>query len=178
MLEGSDHVLFVLCLVIGAARLGSLVWRVTGFTAGHTLTLIAGFLGWVPGGPWFVPAVETGIALSIIYAAIIALLDRESRSTFVVTPAIGLLHGLGFSFVLHEILRVDSPNLWQSLMSFNVGVEVGQLAIVLIVWPAFWLLRRHSELLVNKARWVVALPCIVFASLWSAERAVQLASAL
>ena len=178
ILEGTDHVLFVLCLVIGASRLSSLLWRVTGFTVGHTVTLIAGFFGWVPGGAWFVPAVETGIALSIVYAAAIALSNRESRSAYLITPLIGLLHGLGFSFVLHEILRVDSPNLWQSLLSFNLGVEVGQLAIVLIVWPVFWLLARRREQLAATARWVVALPCIVVASLWTVERVTLLVDAI
>ena len=66
ILEGLDHVLFVVCLIIGAATLKSLLWRVTGFTLGHSVTLALGFFGFVPSGAWFVPAVETGIALSII----------------------------------------------------------------------------------------------------------------
>jgi hypothetical protein len=61
ILGGMDHVLFVLCLVLGATRLKSLAWRITGFTIGHSLTLSIGFFGIVPSGAWFVPAVETGI---------------------------------------------------------------------------------------------------------------------
>ena len=96
-----------------------LVYRVSGFTIGHTITLVGGFFGYAPSGAWFIPAVELGIALSIIYAAITAVTNRGEISSFLITTCIGLLHGLGFSFVLHEILKVDSPNLWVSLISFN-----------------------------------------------------------
>ena len=58
ILEGLDHVLFVLCLVLGAATLGTLAWRVTGFTIGHSVTLTLGFFGYVPAGAWFIPFVE------------------------------------------------------------------------------------------------------------------------
>ena len=172
ILSGYDHVLFVLCIAIGAAGFGNLLWRVTGFTLGHTVTLILGFFGYVPQGAWFVPAVELGIALSIIYAAAVAVLQRPGAGTIAVTSGIGLLHGLGFSFVLHEILRLDSPNLWQSLISFNVGVELGQVAIVAVVFPVFWWLARRGEAVVAAARWAVALPCMVVAGVWVAERAI------
>lgn len=175
ILEGLDHVLFVVCLVIGAASLRSLLWRVTGFTLGHSVTLAAGFFGFVPSGAWFVPAVETGIALSIIYAGAIAIRPLAVRgnnewSTFVVTCFIGLLHGLGFSFVLQNILQVTSPNIWQSLLAFNVGVEFGQLAIVLAVWPVFRLLRHTNFAVWRVARIGTAAGCIVVAAMWTVER--------
>ena len=175
ILEGLDHVLFVLCLVLGAAGLRSLVWRVTGFTIGHSVTLSVGFFGFVPSGAWFIPAVETGIALSILYAAAIAVLARRDgkRSetvTFLVTMAIGLLHGLGFSFVLQEILKVDSPNIWQSLLAFNAGVEVGQLLIIGIAWPLFRLVERFSQGVWRTGRWSVAACCAAIAAIWIVER--------
>ena len=178
ILEGTDHVLFVVCLTIGAVGLGNLLWRVTGFTLGHTVTLIMGFLGYVPTGAWFIPAVEMGIALSIIYAAVIAVLRAPGAGTIAVTAAIGLLHGLGFSFVLQEILRVDAPNLWQSLVAFNVGVELGQIAIVALIWPIMWYLARKGPKPVQVARWAAALPCMVVAGVWTGERGLQLLSAL
>ena len=178
ILEGLDHVLFVLCLIIGAVSIGDLLLRVTGFTVGHTITLIAGFVGFAPQGAWFVPAVETGIALSIIYAAIIAVSGKTKAATLWITGAIGLLHGLGFAFVLHEILRIDAPNLWQSLLSFNLGVEIGQLAIVVLIWPLFWLLGRRSERWRQAGQWAVALPCIVIATYWASQRALLLAQTL
>ncbi|HBF61474.1 MAG TPA: hypothetical protein DDW48_08660, partial [Methyloceanibacter sp.] len=134
-----------------------------------------GFLGYVPTGAWFIPTVELGIALSIIYAAAVAILTEEGhpareRTMFFVTFAIGMVHGLGFSFVLHEILKIDSPNLWQSLLSFNVGVEIGQLAIVLVAWPALLLLRRLNVTAWHYSRLALALACIVIAGYWTYER--------
>ena len=175
ILSGWDHVLFVLCLALGATRLHSLVWRATGFTLGHSVTLIAGFFGFVPSGEWFIPAVETGIALSIIYAAIIALSphrasSRNERALFVITTAIGLLHGLGFSFVLHEILQINSPNIWQSLLAFNLGVELGQLLIIIAVWPLFRIVRFAGESAWRIGRWGVATSCSIIALFWVGQR--------
>ncbi len=178
ILEGLDHVLFVLCLTIGAFTLGQLLWRVTGFSIGHTITLIAGFFGYVPSGAWFIPAVETGIALSIIYAAAIALANKPVGATVVVTVLIGLLHGLGFSFVLHEILQINAPNLWQSLLAFNVGIELGQLAIVVLVYPLLWLIARANPKWATMSRWAIALPCILIAAVWTGERVLLLLQTL
>ncbi len=178
ILEGLDHLLFVLCMTIGASTLRDLLWRVTGFTVGHTLTLVLGFLGYAPSAAWFIPGVEMAIALSIIYAAIIAVSERSGTSALLVTTAIGLVHGLGFSFFLHEILRVDSPNLWQSLLSFNIGVEVGQLAIVVVVWPLLRWSAHKSERLATAIRWSIAIPCIGVASFWLTERATALLESL
>jgi hypothetical protein len=183
ILDGWDHVLFVLCLALGAVRFSSLLWRATGFTIGHSVTLAAGFFGFVPSGNWFVPAVEMGIALSIIYAAVFAVSDRgrDSRSEttmFLITTTIGLLHGLGFSFVLHEILRVDSPNIWQSLLAFNLGVEIGQVLIILAAWPLFRLVARWNDRAWAVGRWGVAVPCVAVAAVWTAQRALMVIRAL
>lgn len=181
ILEGLDHVLFVVCLVLGTTSLHSLLWRITGFTIGHSVTLALGFFGFVPKGAWFVPAVETGIALSIVYAAIIALRPRHVEShaqqvqMFLVTLSLGLLHGLGFSFVLQEILQVTSPNIWQSLLAFNVGVELGQVFLVLLIWPALWMLGRQTTALDRLTRQVAASGCIAIALYWTVERTAQIA---
>ncbi|MEM6577585.1 MAG: HupE/UreJ family protein [Pseudomonadota bacterium] len=183
ILEGIDHVLFVACLVIGAPALRDLLWRVTGFTVGHSVTLSLGFFGFVPSGAWFIPTVETGIALSIIYAALIALrgtkVSREAnRRVFVVTVAIGLLHGLGFSFVLQEILQVTSPNIWQSLLAFNIGVEIGQVAIVLLIWPLLHFIGRISPYGQRYAKATMAITCCAIAAWWTFERTKEVLSVL
>ncbi|WP_170533631.1 HupE/UreJ family protein [Ruegeria atlantica] len=175
ILEGIDHVLFVVCLVIGAPELRALLWRVTGFTVGHSVTLSLGFFGYVPSGAWFVPLVETGIALSIIYAAVLAIKREDSgpnanRKVFVVTVLMGLLHGLGFSFVLHEILQVTSPNIWQSLLAFNIGVEVGQVAIVLVTWPLLNSISKFGPTPEFTLRVSIAIGCGAVASWWTFER--------
>jgi hypothetical protein len=179
ILEGLDHVLFVICLVLGAMRLKPLLWRVTGFTIGHSITLSIGFFGFVPTVAWFVPAVEMGIALSIIYIATVAVLpdfmsgwkQKKNEWTVVgVTGLIGLLHGLGFSFVLQNILQVTSPNIWQSLVAFNVGVELGQLLIVIVAVFVFYLISLLGENVTKINRTIVAGLCAAIASYWVIER--------
>ncbi|TQV83884.1 HupE/UreJ family protein [Denitrobaculum tricleocarpae] len=178
ILEGADHVLFVICLVLGARLIKDLLWRITGFTLGHSVTLALGFFGFVPQAAWFVPLVEIGIALSIVYAAIIAIGEKQFKSTILVTTLIGLLHGLGFSFVLREILKLDAPNIWQSLLAFNLGVEIGQVAIALVIWPSLWALARYLPAKVHMVRFGLALPCIGFAAIWIGERTVLFFGAL
>ena len=178
ILEGLDHVLFVICLTLGATTLKSLLGRATGFTIGHSLTLSLGFFGFIPTGAWFIPSIELGIALSIIFAALVAVRQRPSqtspeRTIFIITAAIGTLHGLGFSFVLQEILQVDSPNIWQSLLSFNVGVELGQVLIIAACWPLFRLMYRLKEPNLILARWTVAAPCIGVAVYWTIMRTMM-----
>jgi hypothetical protein len=177
ILEGLDHVLFVICLALGATSFRSLFARTTGFTIGHSVTLSLGFFGLVPSGVWFIPTIELGIALSIILAALAAVRQTNEhqpseRTMFAVTAGIGTLHGLGFSFVLHKILQVDSPNIWQSLLSFNVGVEFGQVLIILGCWPLFRLLSRWGERGWQVIRWGVAAPCIAVAGFWTIQRAM------
>jgi len=177
ILDGLDHVLFVICLALGAASFKSLFARTTGFTIGHSVTLSLGFFGFVPSGAWFIPTIELGIALSIIFAALVAVRQTNGhqppeRTMFAVTAGIGTLHGLGFSFVLHRILQVDSPNIWQSLLSFNVGVEIGQVLIILACWPAFRFLSRLGDRGWLVARWGVAAPCIAIAAFWTVQRAM------
>ncbi|MFO1067721.1 MAG: HupE/UreJ family protein [Geminicoccaceae bacterium] len=178
ILEGADHLLFVLCLTLGATSLAALVWRVSAFTLGHSVTLVAGALGWVPQVPWFIPAIETGIALSIIYAALAAALRFGERLTLLVVALIGLLHGFGFSFVLQEILQPDAPHLVLSLAAFNLGVELGQLAVVALLWPLLVLARRRSGAAEPWWRGAVAATAAMIALAWVAQRAPVLWASL
>ena len=177
IIEGVDHILFIVCLTIGAASLGNLVWRITGFTLGHSASIIGGFFGFIPPGSWFIPAVETAIALSIIYVAVIALLQRQVRSVLGVTAAIGVMHGYGFSFGLSTILGNDAANLWVSLAAFNVGVEIGQLAIVLVVWTIYVVALRIVKHRQTYVRGVVAVPAIGIATVWVVQRLTRLVQA-
>jgi len=180
ILDGNDHILFVVCLVLGSLSLSRLLWRVTGFTFGHSITLSLGFFGFVPSGAWFIPAVETGIALSIIYIAVMALLpdftssykrEKSEVGVVVVTAFIGMLHGLGFSFLLHNILNVSSPNIWQSLLAFNVGVEVGQLFIVLCTLALLYIVAKIGSKTEKATRYILAIGSILIALVWTFQRA-------
>lgn len=167
---GPDHLLFVLCLALGAASLGALAWRVTGFTLGHCVTLVAGFFGYVPQAPWFVPAVEAAIAASIVLAAVAALRKAGRGPMLALTSVIGLVHGLGFSFALREMLQLDGPHLAMSLGAFNLGIEIGQIVFAAAVWGLM------AGFAVRGARWQpalrasLALSCIAIGSLWIVER--------
>lgn len=179
ILEGLDHVLFVVCLVLGAMHLRPLFWRVTGFTIGHSITLSLGFFGFVPTAAWFVPAVETGLAMSIIYVAAVAVLpefkpgyqqDKSEWSIVGVTALIGLLDGLDFSFVLQNILQVTSPNIWQSLLAFNLGVELGQVLIVIVASLVFYLIGLLGERAKKLNYYLVAGTCAAISFYWVVER--------
>jgi len=170
ILLGPDHVLFVICITLGAASLVRLLWTVTGFTLGHSVTLITGFLGFVPSAPWFVPAVEAGIAMSILLAALLALRGKGRGPGPWLTFGLGLLHGLGFSFVLAEILGPDAPDLVASLLFFNVGVELGQVAIVGAMFAVLAALARLGDRPAALARTGIAACSIGIAVVWTAER--------
>ncbi|WP_415407953.1 HupE/UreJ family protein [Sulfurovum sp. CS9] len=187
ILDGTDHVLFVICLVLGSLSITRLLWRVTGFTLGHSVTLSLGFFGFVPSSAWFIPAVETGIAISIVYIAAVALLpdfidsfkkEKSEASVVIITTLIGMLHGLGFSFVLQHILNVTSPNIWQSLLAFNIGVEIGQLFIVLVTLILLYLVAKTGSKAEKVTRYALAMGSIVIAIIWTVERGSSIVSAL
>lgn len=143
ILDGIDHLLFLLCLVIPFRQFKQLIIVVTAFTVAHSITLIASALGAAPGALWFPPLIETGIAVSIVYMAlenIVGVTNLQRR--WMLTFAFGLVHGFGFSFVLHETLQFAGSHLLLSLVSFNVGVEIGQLVVLVVLIPALNLLFR------------------------------------
>ncbi|WP_444884201.1 HupE/UreJ family protein [Microbulbifer sp. PSTR4-B] len=184
IIQGLDHVLFVLCLSLGALALPLLFWRVTAFTIGHSITLSVGFFGFIPNTVWFVPLIETGIAISIIYIAWLSMRQKSitsistERTIFLTSLMLGLLHGLGFSFVLHEILNINSPNIWQSLLAFNLGVEAGQILIILAIWPLLYLARLRQKNWESNLRYTIATICCAIALLWTFERGYELVNVI
>lgn len=156
---GYDHLAFLFGLLIIAAAVGAgpptsgppagggmrrglgYVMRiVTAFTIAHSVTLCASALGWVA-----LPSrlVESFIAVSIGYVALENILRPEPRHRFLLTFSFGLMHGFGFASVLKEVGLPKAGLLW-SLLSFNLGVELGQLAVVVLGFPVLFLLARHS----------------------------------
>jgi len=142
ILSGVDHLLFLLCLVIPLRRVRTLVLVVTSFTVAHSITLFASAYEMAPGGLWFPPLVETLIAMSIVYMAIENIVGARIGRRWIITFAFGLVHGFGFSFALRETLQFAGSHLLLSLVSFNVGVELGQLLVLAAVVPALNLLFR------------------------------------
>jgi len=142
ILEGTDHLLFVLCLVIPFRRFRQLVWVVTSFTVAHSITLIASAYNLGPDSLWFPPLIETLIAISILYMAIENVLGSSVARRWVVTFAFGLVHGFAFSYALRESLQFAGSHLLTSLLAFNVGIELGQLLVLAVLVPALELLFR------------------------------------
>jgi hypothetical protein len=144
ILVGTDHLLFLLCLVLPFRQFRSLLLVVTAFTVAHSVTLIAAASGWVPDGQWFAPFVETLIAASIIWMALENIVGASSlHRRWVLTALFGLVHGFGFAFVLGDSLQFGGAHVVTSLIAFNVGVELGQIGVLLVLLPALWALFRY-----------------------------------
>ena len=169
ILQGIDHQLFLVCLVLGASSLGALAWRITGFTVGHSITLAIGFFGLAPKPAWFEPGIEAAIAASIVLAGASSLLGRGGQMLVLATLGIGLVHGFGFSFSLRDLLAADGPNVVPSLAGFNVGVELGQLLIGLSVYGLFHWLRRFKRI-DRPARVCVVAVAMAVATFWVVDR--------
>ena len=140
ILDGIDHLLFLFCLVIPFRRLRPLAAVVTAFTVAHSITLIASAFDMAPSALWFPPLIETLIAASIVYMAIENITGAHLGRRWVVTFGFGLVHGFGFSFALRESLQFAGSHLLTSLLAFNLGVELGQLLVLVVMLPALALL--------------------------------------
>jgi hydrogenase/urease accessory protein HupE len=176
ILLGWDHLLFVLALVLLVGWGRSLVWTITAFTAGHSVTLALASLGvvHVPQAP-----IEAAIALSIFFLAVELISARQGKRTltqrapWAVAAGFGLLHGLGFAGALAEV-GLPTAEIPLALFSFNVGIELGQLAFVGAVLLAGAGLRKIP---VVWPRWAQAVPAYgigTMAAFWFLQRAVSL----
>jgi hypothetical protein len=171
---GADHLLFVLGLLLLLPAARSLALAITGFTLGHSVTLSLAALGYasLPSGP-----IEVCIALSVLALAL--ELTRERRATILrrfpwaAAAAFGLLHGLGFAGALRDV-GLPSSEVPLALLSFNGGIEIGQLAFV---GALLAVARAFARLPLRLPRWSPQLPAYAMGSLavfWSLQRAAAL----
>jgi hydrogenase/urease accessory protein HupE len=169
ILEGIDHVLFVIALLLAGPRWKQLLAIVTAFTIGHSVTLALSAMRWftLPAKP-----IEAIIALSILYIAIENFLlhqkQEEPKHRYLVTLLFGLIHGFGFSYVLRDQIGLPQNALVPALASFNVGVELGQLAILALVVPLWSWVRKQS--MYEKAFLVANSAIGAMALVWLIER--------
>jgi hydrogenase/urease accessory protein HupE len=164
ILTGVDHLLFVIGLLFLVGFNRRLLWTITAFTAAHSLTLACSALGWLVLRP---PPVEASIALSIVLVAAEALHQRQTlarRWPALLAFLFGLVHGLGFAGALKEIGLPDN-HLLVALLTFNVGVEVGQLMTVGAAWLLWRLCARWPRL--ARARTVLLYGIGSVAAYWS-----------
>ncbi len=176
ILTGPDHLLFLfgLLLLVGGAR--PLIWTITAFTLGHSITLALAILGFVN---FPVRPLEVAIALSVFVLAVELARGETAQPTlmrrfpWVMALLFGLLHGLGFAGALREV-GLPAAEIPLALLSFNLGIELGQLLFVFATLGLRWLLRvRLSPL----PTWTEQLPVYAMGSLaafWCFERAAAL----
>ena len=145
ILDGTDHLLFLFCLVIPFRRFRGLIPVVTAFTIAHSITLIASAYNFAPNASWFPPLIETLIAVSIVYMALENIVGGATVTRrWMIAFGFGLVHGFGFSFALRQTLQLAGAHMLTSLLSFNVGVELGQLLVLALLIPALELLFRYA----------------------------------
>jgi hypothetical protein len=145
ILDGADHLLFVICLLIPFRRLRPLIAIITSFTVAHSITLIASTFGLVPNVLWFPSLIEMLIAASIVYMAIENIVGSKWQRRWLIAFGFGLVHGFGFSFALTETLQFAGGHVLTSLLAFNLGVEIGQLMIILLAVPVLNFLFRKPH---------------------------------
>ncbi len=166
--EGFDHMLFLITLLIPALFRRAFVETlkfITAFTVAHSLTLVLVTLG-----AFSLPSrlVESAIALSIIVTALNNVRPLFGEKSWLIAAGFGLLHGCGFASVLSD-LGLTKATLLPSLFAFNLGVEIGQVALVALAVPLCYGLRRVEGLHAPILKWGSALSASV-AAVWMAER--------
>ena len=172
---GYDHIAFLLALLLAAQRLRDMVRVVTSFTVAHSITLLLAALDVIrlPGA-----VTESLIAASIVYVAAENYFITQGSHRWMLTFAFGLVHGLGFSSVLRERLQ-DLQSIGVPVVSFNLGVELGQISILLIVLPVLTLIRRAPDEKGRERRqwWLIrvgSLPILLLGTFWLVDRVFQL----
>jgi hypothetical protein len=168
ILSGIDHLLFLFCLVIPFRRVRGLFSVITAFTLAHSVTLFASAFHLAPKGAWFPPFVEAAIAASIVYMALENVVGPNLRRRWFITGMFGLVHGFGFADVLTQQLQFAGSYLLLSLFSFNVGIELGQMLVLVVMLPALLFCRR----LIPDRMMVIILSAVaaVIAGNWMIER--------
>ena len=181
ILTGYDHLAFLLSLLLPAALAwNGKAWRpgaglrdslagtmavVTAFTLAHSLTLSLAALGWVvPASRW----IEAAIAASVLLAVLNNLRPIATRRLWVIAFGFGLIHGFGFAGALTELGLPAGARL-ASLVGFNLGVEIGQLAVVALVLPVLFAL-RHRAIYARALMPAVSLGIAALAGMWCVQR--------
>ena len=167
ILIGPDHLLFLVGLLLLGGSLKRLLLVVTGFTLAHSLTLSLAVLG-VAAPPGRL--VEAMIALSIVYVGVDNLMSSGGRDVRVwIAVVFGFIHGFGFANVLRE-MGLPGEALGWSLFSFNLGVEIGQLAVVVVVASALMVLRSRSHVAAQRVAYAGSVVVIAAGAFWFVQR--------
>ena len=165
---GYDHIAFLLALIVIGLSWKEALKIITAFTVAHSITLLLAAMQVVRLDSRFV---ESVIALSICYVAVENLFKKKVNYRWLIAFGFGLVHGFGFASALQELI-VGKSNLLLSVLSFNAGVEIGQLTIVGIMLPALYLLKKQCELRIITMGTSTAI--FMFGFTWLIERVFDL----
>lgn len=168
ILTGYDHIAFLLALIVIGLSFKEVLKIITAFTVAHSITLLLAALQIVRLDSRFV---ESTIALSICYVAVENLLKKKVNYRWIITFVFGLVHGFGFASALQELI-VGKSNLLLSVLSFNAGVELGQLMIVCVMLPLLYLITKKIKPSIVTAGASVSIFILGFA--WFIERVFDL----
>jgi hydrogenase/urease accessory protein HupE len=164
ILTGYDHIAFLLALIVIGLSIREVLKIITAFTIAHSITLLLAALEIVKLNARFV---ESVIAFSICYVALENLFRKKVNYRWLIAGGFGLVHGFGFASALQELI-VGKSDLLLSVISFNVGVEMGQLMIFFVMLPILYLLKKQFDSRIITAGTSVAIFMIGFA--WLIER--------
>ncbi len=176
ILIGLDHVLFVLLIALASKGWMQTLQRATAFTLGHSVTLALGVIGHVPAGGWFIPLIETLIALTIFFAGIAVATRRQQHFSLGVILFVGLIHGFGFSIVLSDLVNEAGGLSAPGLLAFNLGIEIGQLVIYAAFALCLWLYSRVTRWRSWDPAPILSLSAVLVAVIWIYERGSLLLS--
>ena len=143
ILNSMETLLFIFCLLIPIRRLRDLWPVVIAFTISHSITLIGSASGLLPRGGWFPLWAEVLVALSILYVSIENIAGANLHRRWIVAGVFGLVYGFKFWFGLHHNLQLSGTYRVLTLLSFNAGIEFGQIFVLLIVFPLLGFLLKH-----------------------------------
>jgi len=169
--NGFDHILFVTSLCLLSNKINTILWQASAFTVAHSITLALTMKNIIvaPG-----QVVEPMISLSIVFVAVENILLNELKPWRVlIVFFFGLVHGMGFASALNEV-GLPRNNFFTSIIAFNLGVEIGQIAIILLVFGL--LVRPFGKRINFKKQFVYPLSVVIalIAAYWTVERVMML----
>lgn len=147
LFEDTDHILFLVCLVVPFRRFRSVATMLLSFAAAYTLTLVAGSFGYGPDSLWFAPLIDLLVAASIIYIAVDNIAGARLRRRWLTTFAVGLIHGFAFAFVVRPSLQFAGSHALASVLAFNLGITLSHIVVLAVAVPvmSFLFARVASE---------------------------------
>lgn len=176
ILEGVDHLLFVLALMLLVNGAFLLLKTITAFTLAHSITLVSATLGWLSLPP---APTEALIALSIVFLCVEVLHKHQGKQTlseqkpWLVAFGFGLVHGLGFAGALSE-LGVPDYAVPTALLAFNLGVEIGQICFITVIYSVVIAAKRLVKVPLAGFQPVFAYSVGGFAAYWTIERSLAI----